>query len=115
MSNRERFEEAKKKLFLEVQDKVRGAAISLQSKILLKAPVDKGELRKPTNWPMTEENPYSFVIVPSDNPKKINTIEYGLYPNPPKGGEGKTEGGFSKKAPEGFIRISIEEVANEFK
>lgn len=34
-------------------------------------------------------------------------VEYGLYPNPPKGGAGKTKGGFSIKAPAGMVRKNI--------
>lgn len=36
----------------------------------------------------------------------IRHLEYGLYPNPPKGGSGKTAGGFSTQAPQGMLRIS---------
>jgi len=32
-------------------------------------------------------------------------VEFGLYPNPPKKGTGKTVNGFSKKAPQGMLRI----------
>lgn len=31
-------------------------------------------------------------------------VEYGLYPNPPKSGTGKTVNGFSRKAPAGMVR-----------
>lgn len=34
-------------------------------------------------------------------------LEYGLYPNPPKGGTGKTAGGFSTQAPSGVFRVSV--------
>lgn len=34
-------------------------------------------------------------------------IEFGLYPNPPKNGKGKTVNGFSKKAPAGMARINL--------
>lgn len=36
-------------------------------------------------------------------------IEYGLYPNPPKKGTGKTAGGFSTQAPQGMVRITVAE------
>jgi hypothetical protein len=36
----------------------------------------------------------------------INVLEFGGYPNPPKGGEGKTSGGYSKQAPRGMLRIN---------
>jgi hypothetical protein len=34
-------------------------------------------------------------------------VEYGLYPNPPKKGTGKTINGFSKKAPQGMLRKNM--------
>ena len=34
-------------------------------------------------------------------------VEFGLYPNPPKKGSGKTANGFSKKAPQGMLRKNI--------
>jgi hypothetical protein len=34
-------------------------------------------------------------------------VEYGLYPNPPKKGTGKTSNGFSKKAPQGMLRKNM--------
>lgn len=35
------------------------------------------------------------------------TVEYGLYPNPPKNPTGKTVNGFSKMAPQGMLRVSL--------
>jgi hypothetical protein len=37
----------------------------------------------------------------------INVLEFGRYPNPPKGGKGKTQGGFSKQAPRGMVRVNV--------
>ena len=34
------------------------------------------------------------------------TLEYGLYPNPPKTPTGKTVNGYSKQTPQGMFRIS---------
>lgn len=39
----------------------------------------------------------------------INVLEYGRYPNPPKGGSGKTSGGFSIQAPRGMVRVTLSE------
>lgn len=36
----------------------------------------------------------------------IMVLEYGGYQNPPKGGEGKTSGGYSIQAPSGMVRIT---------
>jgi hypothetical protein len=41
----------------------------------------------------------------------IGVLEYGGYPNPPKGGEGKTAGGFSRQAPAGMVRITVSEIS----
>ncbi|MFV1943916.1 HK97 gp10 family phage protein [Pseudomonas luteola] len=35
-------------------------------------------------------------------------LEYGLYPNPPKKGTGKTVNGFSTQAKQGMVRITVE-------
>lgn len=40
----------------------------------------------------------------------IKVLEFGLYPNPPKGGSGKTINGFSTQAPAGMFRITLAEV-----
>ena len=111
MSNRKRFDKARAELMLKLQSNVAKATASLHSKIMLKSPVDTGALRR--SWVVAEESPYSFVI--STDKPYAKVLEYGLYPNPPKGGKGKTEDGYSKQAPQGFVRKSIEEVANEFK
>jgi|DEB0MinimDraft_10_1074344.scaffolds.fasta_scaffold232447_2 hypothetical protein len=44
-------------------------------------------------------------------------LDYGGYPNPPKGGEGKTSGGFSKKAPKGMSEPTVkyaEKIVDDF-
>lgn len=40
----------------------------------------------------------------------ITVLEFGGYPNPPKGGEGKTVNGFSRQAPQGMVRITLDEL-----
>lgn len=37
----------------------------------------------------------------------IPTLEYGLYPNPPKNPTGKTLNGYSTQAPQGFFRTAV--------
>ena len=34
-------------------------------------------------------------------------IEYGMYPNPPKGGKNMTSGGYSTQAPAGMVRVTV--------
>lgn len=111
MGIKERIEAAKKEILLEVEGEVREAALLLKSKIEQKVPVDTGELKE--SWSLVEENPYSFQVASSAPHAKV--IEYGLYPNPPKKGTGKTVDGFSTQAPKGYARIAIREVINEFK
>jgi hypothetical protein len=40
----------------------------------------------------------------------ILVLEFGGYPNPPKGGAGKSVGGFSRQAPRGMVRVTFEEL-----
>ena len=110
MGIKEQIEAEKDRLLLIAKEKLMKATLSLHSKIQAKSPVDTGELRR--SWTITEVNPFEFTIH-TDNPY-AKPLEYGLYPNPPQGGGGKTQGGYSIQAPKGFVRISIEEVINEF-
>lgn len=114
MGIKERIEAAKKEILLEVEGEVREAALLLKSKIEQKVPVDRGAAGGlKGSWSLIEESPYSFQVV-SDAPH-AKVVEFGLYPNPPKKGTGKTVDGFSTQAPKGYARISIQEVINEFK
>lgn len=94
------------KLF--VQDDVERIALELFEKIKTKTPVDRGELRQ--SWVFNKISDDTYMIS-TDKPYAW-VLEYGMYPDPPKNQTGKTKGGFSIKAPEGFVRISIKEVAN---
>ncbi len=51
----------------------------------------------------------------SNNLPYIAKLEYGGFPNPPKGGAGKTVNGFSKQAPKGMVRVSIQNLTKIFK
>lgn len=110
MGIKERIEAEKDRLLLVAKEELMKATLSLHSKIQAKSPVDTGELRR--SWTITEVNPFEFTIH-TDKPY-AKPLEYGLYPNPPQGGKGKTIDGFSTQAPKGFVRISMEEVFNEF-
>lgn len=103
--------------------------LDLTSSIVLKTPVDTGRAR--ANWQTSIGQPSSGTLASVD-PSGINSIrraeadaksaagkvfwitnnlpyisvlEYGLYPAGPK-----TVGGFSKQAPNGMVRISINEI-----
>lgn len=43
----------------------------------------------------------------TNNVVYMQVIEYGLYPNPPKHGTGRTSGGYSTQAPKGVVRESL--------
>ena len=111
MSIERKIQERKEQVMLLVQAKVKHAAFSLLSKVQMKSPVDTGAFRQA--WTVTEESPFHFVVS-NDKPYAL-VLEYGLYPQNPVKGSGKTQNGYSIQAPKGFARISIEEVKNEFK
>jgi len=54
----------------------------------------------------------SFYI--TNNISYIPILEYGLYPNPPKRGTGRTVNGFSTQAPSGMVGITVAEVGGSF-
>jgi hypothetical protein len=110
----------------------RKVALELQAKVIEKSPVDKGFLR--ANWNVslnlmdTAEYSsdisgstaiargvgelFSFKVGDSifitNNLPYVGKLEFGLY------GDGeKTSGGFSKQAPQGFVRITYKEVIND--
>lgn len=108
----------------------RMSAFDLFSAIILETPVDKGVLRN--NWfvsmgsPSLEtteagdagQGPISRTeqelnstslnkdIFFTNNLKYATVIEFGGYPNPPIKGKGMVANGFSRKAPEGMVRVN---------
>ena len=44
----------------------------------------------------------------ANNLPYARTVEFGLYPNPPKSKSGKTINGFSRKAPQGMLRVAVQ-------
>lgn len=102
-------------------DKATGMiAHDLCRRVIEKTPVDEGTLRR--SWTMGENtsggnDPLSYAITMKfgetrylvNNQPYAKVVEYGGYPNPPKGGKGKTISGYSTQAPAGMVRISIPE------
>lgn len=107
------------------------SAFDLFSAIVLETPVDKGVLRN--NWfaamgagstettdsedrsgnstiqrikQVLDGTDLSIDIFLTNNLPYAPVVEFGGYPNPPEGGKGLTSGGFSRKAPEGMVRIN---------
>ena len=119
------------------QEGCRKIALEIYGKIDLNTPVDEGTLR--FNWQGGAGSPPSGTLsgegsaasrilgdvkawVPYDgNPFWIvnnliyaPVIEYGLYPNPPKKGKGKTINGYSTQAPAGMVGIVVAEYGGTF-
>lgn len=101
---------ASERMIAKVKKNHHSVALELFTKIQQKTPVDTGEARR--SWTF-QPIPDGYLI--STPIPYMPALEYGLYPNPPKGGKGKTIDGFSKQAPKGFARLSIKEVANKWK
>lgn len=118
-----------------VEEVVAGVTLELFSRVVMRTPVDTGRAR--ANW-VASHGAYAvreFVFTDSSGSSTLSRIqqvieaspkygtmylanslpyaavlEYGLYPNPPKVDGGKTVGGYSRQAPNGMVRVSIEEV-----
>jgi hypothetical protein len=111
----------------------RAIALELESRVVLKSPVDSGRLRgnwnvglnMPDKTEQAEDKSGSMAnsravgalssfklgdsIFITNNLPYTHKLEFGLYGNGPK-----TTGGFSKQAPHGFIRITYQEVMSAF-
>ena len=112
-----------------IADTKKEFAYLLYSKIVERTPVDTGRARG--NWNVsaghmdasvserTEPQIRSVSQMPdalgdesyfiSNNLPYIGTLEYGGYPENPKGGKGKTVNGFSKQAPKGMVGVTLVE------
>ena len=111
-----------------VDDVVRKVLYDVSTAIIMRTPVDTGRLRG--NWQFGVDSipsgetgnvsppnfsaqigaataGHTYYIV--NNLPYAAVIEYGQYPNPPKGGSGKTSGGYSTQAPQGMVRITVVE------
>lgn len=71
-------------------------------------PRDRGNARRNT---IMKKTPQGFEI--TGNYDYSGVIDRGLYPNPPKGGKGKTRGGYSKQAPKGMTKPTIKYLTRE--
>lgn len=112
----------------DLQTTVQKSTVQLFSAVVQKTPVDTGRAR--ANWnashgavdaTITESTeqargaaeaakagtlPAGGVVYLANGLPYIRTLEYGLYPNPPKKPTGKTAGGFSIQAPAGMVRTT---------
>ncbi len=83
----------------------RGVAEEVFKRVKDRTPVDTGALQ--AAWTLEESGD---VITVTNALPYAAVVEYGLYPNPPKGGAGKTTGGFSSQAPQGMVGVTLAEV-----
>ena len=112
------------------EEKIRGNLLSFTKLVIEQTPVDTGRLRG--NWQSSinqaklsqitrqqkglsgaalneaqktlSEFELGDIFFFTNNLPYARVVEFGLYPNPPKKGTGKTVGGFSKLAPQGMVR-----------
>lgn len=94
----------------------RSICMELFGRIVDRTPVDTGNLRG--SWSCgTSPAPMDadFSVKAGQRFHIVNympyapVVEFGLYPNPPKGGTGKTANGFSTQAPQGMVRVTVAE------
>lgn len=119
---------------VEIKEVRKAYAFALYSSIVKKTPVDTGRARG--NWNVSVGSPDTSTtettqqkynskesiptpngdesIFISNNLDYIEKLEYGGYPNPPKGGSGKTVNGFSKQAPNGMVGVTLANNENIF-
>lgn len=63
--------------------------------------------------PKVDNSTWGDKVYLSNNVPYIQKLEYGLYPNPPKNGSGKTINGYSTQAPKGMVRNSFQEMTKD--
>lgn len=99
----------------------RKIALDTLNKVQKKTPVDSGALRcswtvalnaVPSNYDgsqiaIAQARLSDTIVIATDKPY-APMLEYGLYPSPSK--TGKTQRGYSVQAPQGMIRISVDEI-----
>ena len=123
-----------RKKSVEIKEVRKAYAFALYSSIVKKTPVDTGRARG--NWNVSVGSPDTSItentqpkfksaeslpnpngdesMFISNNLDYIEKLEYGGYPNPPKGGKGKTVNGFSKQAPNGMVGVTLANNENIF-
>jgi hypothetical protein len=80
-----------------------------------KSPIPKGKREVARGLLGLNDLDLKSVIYITSNLPYSETIELGLYPNPPASGDDKTVGGFSRQAPRGVYRVTIASVIAKLK
>lgn len=84
----------------------------IRDEAAIRTPVDQGTLKEA--WTMERAKVLGDSSHVRNGLPYAPVVEFGGYPNPPKGGEGKTSGGFSKQAPQGMLRPAVDAVLNRY-
>lgn len=115
---------------VKTQAQAKYIVLEMFSRVVQRTPVDTGRAR--ANWTVSFDAPAPYVARPADKGDGMNyllsqlqkfklgqtvwltnglpyirVLEYGEYPNPSKGE--KTVNGFSKRAPQGMVRVTVAE------
>lgn len=116
-------EQFTQKAFQQADKAVRVIALQTLIRVQNKSPVDTGQLRRSwtvaiNGFPSSYNGDHSgihqikygdIIVIATDKPY-APMLEYGLYPNPPKKPTGKTKNGYSIQAPQGMVRITVQEI-----
>ena len=73
-------------------------------------PIESGNARSKTNKRVSRKR---YIAILTDYPYG-EVLDSGLYPNPPKGGTGKTRGGYSTQAPKGMSDPTLKKALIRF-
>ena len=132
------FDKLAKKVGADIEIVVKAAALKVFSEVVIRSPVDTGRFRANWNIAYNVMNESTTDELMPDFQPKIDsfrrellampiggvywltnslpyamTLEYGLYPNPPKRYTGKTKNGYSKQAPHGMVRVAARNFAED--
>lgn len=134
MPNYKDIENLSERTIAKIQKIMKTAALELFKSVIMMTPVDTGRARG--NWQCTENKEASGIIKKIRNESEtirvmmdkvikssiekgifltnnlpyIQKLEYGGYGDGPK-----TQGGYSKQAPQGMVRVSLERIEKDLR
>lgn len=83
-----------------------GVVDELLATVTDRTPIDTGFAKESWRMEVYEEG-YRYRIY--NTAPYFYVLEYGLFPNPPINGTGKTIGGYSTQAPKGIVGVTVVE------
>lgn len=135
---RENFTKLTEEGYTRLNKDIRGVYLAGLSNIVEGTPVDSGRARN--NWFLSVSTPSSSTttskakglgairqlrampkrvlgrkIYYTNNLSYIGVLEYGGYPKNPKANTGKTSGGFSRQAPNGWVRTTLKKMQSKIR